>query len=281
MQRTRRPSLPPVTKWLLILNIGIFVLDLFGRNPGDRYGWFNENFCFTVHSAFREFRIWELVTFQFLHADFGHVLFNSIGIYFFGPFVERYWGARPFLTFYLVCGVAGALFYTLLWLVRLIPQPDIPLVGASAGVFGFFAAVYVIAPAMRVQLLFPPISLTMRQLAIALAAIAAGTIVLGYLFPSSGLNNGGEAGHLGGAIAGFIMMKFPWLLGRGERPGRKVIRPKEFTGPMPSKLRPRSHIDPNAATEVDRILDKVGREGIGSLTEKERKVLERASREEK
>lgn len=280
MQRAERPSLPPVTKWLLILNIGVFVIDLFTRHQGDRYGWINERFCFTVYSAFREFRIWELLTFQFLHADFGHVLFNSIGIYFFGPFVERYWGTRHFLTYYLVCGAAGALFYTLLWLVGLIPQPDIPLVGASAGVFGFFAAVYVIAPAMRVQLLFPPVSLTMKQLAIALAAIAVGTIVLGYVFPASGLNNGGEAGHLGGAIAGLIMMKFPWLLGRGERPRGKVIRPREFTRPMPSKLRPRSRIDPSAATEVDRILDKVAAEGFGSLSEEERAVLERASREE-
>lgn len=281
MQRTRRPSLPPVTKWLLILNLGIFLVDVFSRRDGMSVNWINDHFFFTVHDALGRLQLWRFVTFQFLHADFGHVLFNCIGIYFFGPFVERHWGTRRFIAYYLTCGAAGALFYVLLRWIGLIPNPDVPLVGASAGVFGFFAAIYVLAPAMRVGLFFLPVTFTLRQLAIGLAAIAVGTILLGYLMPGADLNSGGQAGHLGGAIAGFVMMKFPWLLRRGKRPGRKVIRPKEFTGPMPSKLRPRSHIDPNAATEVDRILDKVGREGIGSLTDKEKKVLERASREKK
>ena len=70
--------------------------------------------AFTIRSALMEFRLWEFVTFQFLHGSLGHVLFNSIGIYFFGPWMERWWGSKKFLLFYLLCGAAGAAFFTLL-----------------------------------------------------------------------------------------------------------------------------------------------------------------------
>ena len=115
----------------------------------------------------------------------------------------------------------GAVFFTLLVLLGLLPGDDLwtPLVGASAGIYGILIGVAVIAPNLRVALLFPPIELSMRQLAIALMVISAGSILLKF-----GGNEGGEAGHLGGAILGFILMRFPRLLG-GE-PGVEVIRPK-------------------------------------------------------
>lgn len=260
-------QLTPVVRWLLIANLGIYFLDLFLGNPLRNFG------AFAIQSAVFDGRIWEFVTFQFLHGSVGHVLFNCMGIFFFGPWLERWWGAKKFLIYYLLCGVAGAVFFTLLVLLGLLPGDDLwtPLVGASAGIYGILIGVAVIAPNLRVALLFPPIELSMRQLAIALMVISAGSIVLKF-----GGNEGGEAGHLGGAILGFILMRFPHLL--GGQPGVEVIRPRVTS---PPKLRPRSEIEAQHDSAVDAILDKISSQGFQSLTQQERDFLQQVSNQKK
>jgi membrane associated rhomboid family serine protease len=257
----------PVVKWLLIANLGIYFLDLFLGNPLRNFG------AFAIQSAVFGGRIWEFVTFQFLHGSVGHVFFNCMGIFFFGSWLERWWGAQKFLIYYLLCGVAGAVFFTLLVLLGLLPGDDLwtPLVGASAGIYGILIGVAVIAPNLRVALLFPPIELSMRQLAMALMAISVGSILLKF-----GGNEGGEAGHLGGAILGFILMRFPQLLG-GE-PGTEIIRPaRDSATRPPPKLVPRSEFHQQQDSAVDVILDKISREGFQSLTQDERDFLQKVS----
>ena len=285
------PPMPPVTKWLLIANLAIYFIDmLFLKNVIAGWG------CFTVVSAFKEFRLWELLTFQFLHGTVGHVIFNSIGLYFFGPWMERWWGSGRFTAYYLLCGVAGALFYTLLTLTGILPERGLlpgvmtPLVGASAGLYGLIIGVAVTQPNAVIRLLLPPVSMTMRTAALVFIGIAVAVIVGDIL--TGGVifqNSGGEAGHLGGAILGFVLMKFPWLLGKGRR-SRKIIRPPEFrrkpvqgsngaaSRKEAPKLRPRSVIDLKAASEVDRVLDKIAKDGLQSLTEEEREILHQAAK---
>lgn len=272
-------QITPVVKWLLFLNLGIYFVDLFladpeGNRPLRELGWF------TVRSAVFSGHLWEFITFQFLHGSFEHVLFNCFGIYFFGPWMERWWGSKKFLTFYLLCGIAGGAFYTLLAFCGLLPHDslDSPLVGASAGIYGILIGVSVVAPDMRVRLLIPPVELSMRQVAIALIAIAAGIVLLGYaginLF---GLveNEGGQAGHLGGAILGFFLVRYPWLLGRGTLVS--VAKAKSFSREPLPKLRPRSDLEKSQDTAVDLILDKISREGFQSLTPAEKEFLQKAS----
>ena len=263
----------PVIKWLLILNVGIFIISLFLdlRTTIEAVG------SFTVEQGIRGLQIWRFITFQFLHADFGHLFFNSIALYFFGTFVEQQLRSRAFLIFYLLCGVAGALAASLLGLVN---KGDYSwqLVGASAGILGILAVAALVAPEMRVRLLFPPVTLTMRLLAIILLAFGV-LVVL-----SSGRNAGGEAGHLGGALAGFLMWKIPMLrellMGAGRsrkktpRRGRgfrvRITREKKS---YKRKLSPRINDAGGQPTEVDRILDKINEHGLQSLTEEERKLL--------
>lgn len=277
----RQSRLTPVTKWLLIVNVLIAVLDLFVLSEffGTRQRPISEWGAFSIQSAIFEGRIWEFITFQFLHASPGHILSNGIGLYFFGPWMERWWGSRRFLIFYLLCGAAGAAFFSLLTFLNLLPvipgyQPfEQGLVGASAGLFGILVGIAVTAPNLQVMLLFPPVKMSMRQLALIFLTISVGSIVFKW-----GGNEGGEAGHLGGAILGFLLVKFPSLLGKGGRPDN-LISPPQFKARRRSepKLRPRTEIDLQTATEVDRILDKMNRDGVHSLTDEERETLQKAS----
>lgn len=273
----RGPSrLTPVVRALLWIQCGLFLLDylllplllglkidMFHKPPMVMWG------MFTVRTALQEWRLWEFFTFQFLHDSVGHVLFNSIGLYFFGPWAERWWGARKFLIYYLLCGCGGAGLFTLLMSLGWVPgDATTGLIGASAGIYGIFVAVAVLAPEMRVMLLIPPVELSMRQLAIGLIVLSVAMIVLGW-----GGNEGGEAGHMGGFLAGFLLMKFPWLLGGG---GEARVIP--FRAKREPKIRPRVQISESPVDpEVDRILDKISRDGIQSITPEERAVLDRAS----
>ena len=89
-------------------------------------------------------------------------------------------------------------------------------------------------------------------------------------------NEGGEAGHLGGAILGFILVRYPRLLGRGPR--IEMFRPKAASPSPLAKLRPRSTTEKEQDSAVDLILDKISREGFQSLTEEERAILHEASK---
>jgi membrane associated rhomboid family serine protease len=264
-------QLTPVVKWLLILNIGIYLLDTFLK--GDlRNGPIRTFGAFAIQSGIFEVKLWEFITFQFIHGSIGHVLFNCIGLFFFGPWMERWWGSEKFILFYLLCGAAGAVFYTLLVFLNVLPNVGYQagLVGASAGLYGIFIGVAVIAPNLRVSLIFPPIELSMRQLAIALLAIATGAILL-----KLGGNEGGEAGHLGGAILGFILVRYPNLL--GHQTGVEIFRSKLFSRTSEAKIRPRSALEKERLAEVDRILDKISAQGFQSLTDDERATLQHAS----
>ncbi|MFZ9935645.1 MAG: rhomboid family intramembrane serine protease [Luteolibacter sp.] len=255
-------SLTPVVKWLLIVNIAVYFIDLLNGHRTRALG------SYAIESALMEFRLWEFLTFQFLHGSVGHLLFNMVALFFFGPYMERWWGSRKFLWFYLLSGCAGAVFFTLLTLAHILPSGfESVLIGASAGIYGILIGVGVIAPALRVALLFPPIELSMRQLAIALMVISTVVILLGI-----GGNEGGEAGHLGGAILGYFLVRRPGWLGAGG-----PAAPPRHRRPQPPKLRPRSTAFRDADDEVDRILEKISSEGFQSLSQEERDILKKAS----
>jgi membrane associated rhomboid family serine protease len=275
--------LTPVVKWLVIANLVIFFGDILIFDK-----LLVRSGAFTIDSALGQGRAWQFLTFQFLHGSVLHVVFNMLVLLFFGPWAERWWGARRFVVFYLLCGAAGAAFYTVLSYLgvlqpkfdpqtgQIIPLDIVPLVGASAGIYGILVAVAMMAPDLRVRLYFPPIEMSMRQLAMAVLAIAAVTVVLGL-----GDNAGGEAGHLGGALLGFLLMRQAGLLkwAAGREPGVEIIPPRIFGGRPDSKLRPRTEIDLAAHTEVDRILDKISAQGFQSLTDSERATLQQVAKD--
>ena len=276
------PGVTPVVRWLMIVNSVIFLIDFFSRKSGLPAGVINTPLCFAMESAFLEGKIWELFTFQFLHATPWHLIANCIGLYLFGPWAERWWGSRRFIVFYLLCGVAGALFFSLLTLVGVLPGRDLqaPLVGASAGIYGIMLSVAVINPNQLFHVPFISVPVSLRRIALFCMGLAVIIILGDNLFGGRPFqNSGGEAGHLGGAILGYLLTRYPRVLRKGTGSVEKIIRPKEFRKRKPAgKLRPRSSVDVATASEVDRILDKINREGIQSLTDKEREILQQASK---
>ncbi len=215
---------------------------------------------------------WRFIGFQFLHANFQHLLFNMIGLFFFGPLVEQYLGGKRYLAFYLLCGIFGAILYLILNLggymfAEAIPgllfnDTATPLVGASAGVFGVLLAGAFLAPNVRV-LLFFIIPMRLSTMAYGLVLLALFTVFFGRD------NAGGEAAHLGGAAAGWYFIRNPHHLnGFFDFLGKADPTSKHFA------LR----VNGTKQADIDRILDKIHKKGLNSLSNKEKKILHDASR---
>lgn len=256
---------------------------------------------FSTKKGFLQIEFWRLIGFQFLHTHdtLMHLLFNMMGLFFFGPLVERELGSKRYLAFYLLCGIAGALLYTILNLGGLSVQAltggaeqvtfllfsdmATPLIGASAGVFGVLVAGARLAPNATVHL-FMLIPVRFGTLAWVLIGIE-----LVMLFTGA-RNAGGHAAHLGGAAAGFYFIRNPHhlhdffdVLGRVDPSSRTrrglprgggstVSKARRSLARVTGKVGP----DPD---EIDRILDKVFNHGLSSLTTKEQRILEAARRD--
>ena len=233
---------------------------------------------------------WRFITFQFLHADFWHLLVNMFGLWIFGPLVERHLGGKRFLAFYLLCGIFGACMYLLLNAggaalgmfgmsapFLLFNDPQVPLIGASAGVFGVLLAGAYLAPNLMV-LLFFLIPIRLVTLAYGLVVVALLTLIFNN--DTYGSNAGGEAAHLGGAIAGFYFIRrqhhlhgFFDFLGRVDPTSRSARNRRLGKG-----ARAGAAAEAKMDAEIDRILAKIHEKGLQSLTSKEKRILRESSK---
>ncbi len=237
---SRRPQIS-VTVSLIIINVVIFIAGMMSRQDavycipfdgGPSTSIFEVWGAYSWLTAFTDGQVWRILTYQFLHGSLGHLVFNMWALYFFGSAVEHSMGPRRFLAFYLVCGVGGALFCSLLgswqfFVPQLSPLETmlvadlaghgdltmqawqiIPLVGASASIYGVLVAAVFLFPHAQLSLLFPPVTLSIRTFALIVIGIATATIFM------KGPNAGGEAGHLGGILMGAIVMLILRVLDR-------------------------------------------------------------------
>jgi membrane associated rhomboid family serine protease len=227
--------------------------------------------------------IWQLVTFNFLHAPFGqggffHILFNCWAIWVFGKGVEEAIGPRKLFALFLSTGIAGGLFQALGAIV-LPSHFGGAAVGASGGVFGLIAAFAALFPARQLTMLLffiIPVTITAKFLLIFSGLVA----LFGILIPTGGVAHGA---HLGGLLAGLAFVR--WGLDVDWKMPRIHLfrKPKVFVHHRPSSTWPTQQIskadlpsDEFISKEVDPILDKISAHGIQSLTERERKILEAA-----
>ena len=224
--------------------------------------------------------VWQLLTFQFLHGGWLHLLLNGWAIFVFGRELEEALGAKRFLALYFLSGVIGGLVQVLFG-ITVGGRFAYPVVGASAGAFGLVAAFAALFPERSLTLLLffiIPINLRAKYLLLICAVIS----VYGILVPGG---NVAHAAHLGGMLTGVFFIRYapywrwPQMPQRQPRASRKLARvpsPGSFWGR--SKPSPGQELPPEEflSKEVDPILDKISAHGIQSLTERERRILEAA-----
>jgi membrane associated rhomboid family serine protease len=227
---------PPVVKNLIIINAVMLLLTyavktISGTDLNSILG------LYFPKSEF--FRSWQVVTHMFMHGGVVHLLFNMFALWMFGRILERVWGPKRFLFYYLVTGLGAAFTHELVQYMQynkamslLTPEqlqyvydngksfllqyrniPDvqmgnlnlilnIPTVGASGAVFGVLLAFGVLFPNTQLMFLFPPIPVKAKYV-----VIGYGLIEL-YLAITSPGSNIAHAAHLGGMIFGYIMIRY-------------------------------------------------------------------------
>lgn len=246
-----------MTYWvrmLIGLNVGVFLLQL--AAPG-----ITSEFAFIPARIL--YRPWTLITYMFLHSPFGftHILFNMLGLFFFGARVEDMMGSRRFITLYLISGMMGGI-------LSIFFAPYNPIIGASGAVFGIQLAYAMHWPRDRIMI-WGIVPVEARWLIV-------GTTVL-TLYGGFGGSGGGVAhfAHLGGYVGAYFYLK--WL----ERRAPAKQWQKKVKGPNPSTipLGDYKRVDLNKVheanrDEVNRILDKISARGINSLTAQERTFLQ-------
>lgn len=237
--------------------------------------------------------VWQLATFNFLHAPFGaggffHILFNCWAIWVFGHAVEEATGPKRLFAIFLATGIAGGLLEAIGALI--LPRHfGANVVGASAGVFGLIGAYAALFPTRQITMLLffvLPVTITAKFLLIFSGLVA----LFGIVIPTGNVAHGA---HLGGLLAGLAFIRIlqsDWTM---PRPRFTLFsRPKVFVHSRPpsgwTATKPSKPAKPSKAAqaevpseefisqEVDPILDKISAHGIQSLTERERKILEAA-----
>ena len=264
-------ALPPVTAWLIKANIAVFIVSWIGcdflRSPFLR-GLYS--MLALSLAGVKSGMLWQPLTYMFLHASFIHILFNMMTLYFLGPETERTMGSRHFLAMYLISGILGGLGW--LWLSGSAAATCVGASGAIFGILGAFATLYPKRELTIFVFIFPVTAAAWK--------IVAGISLLQFLLVTGGANdNIAYAAHLAGAFAGFLyidqlfenrhLRRLHSRLGGGfRRSPRDPFRDADSSRRDP----------PPSREEVDRILEKIARDGIQSLTRAERQTLHRASR---
>ena len=178
----------PVVLNLIIINVLVYIVQFLFDGPEEKISRVIALFPYNTPY----FKPYQLVTHMFAHGGFFHLLFNMFVLWMFGSMLERVWGPKRFLIFYLVCGLAAGVTHLVL--------ENVPAVGASGAIMGLFAAY---------AYLFPNTEMIMFPIPVPVKAKYAIALLAAYdLF--SGVNPLGDNiahfAHLGGLVMGLILV---------------------------------------------------------------------------
>jgi membrane associated rhomboid family serine protease len=284
-----------VCKWLIIINIAAFVVQLLTKPQGilgiDQ-GPFTEALDLDVRAVLHG-EVWRLLTHAFLHSPMTpwHILFNMLFLWWFGNEIEGMYGSREFLAFYLTAALVGGLAYVgweaaVNWEAITGPASDGMPRLAAYGASGAVTAVLVLYAChfpTRTILLFFMLPVPIWLLVVISVGLDAFRMLSG--------NSEGIAvtAHLGGAAFAFGYYKGQWRLlnlwswlrsRRLTRPRLRVYREEEAPrprAPVSVAAAPKKDVDEHLEAKLDEVLEKVARFGQDSLTDSERQILFRAS----
>ena len=220
-------SIPPVTLNLLIIN-ALFLLASFVFIQTGLFPDFNQYLGLHYFKS-EQFNALQLISYMFVHADISHLFFNMFSLFMFGRTLEQVWGAKRFLTYYLVTGIGAGLVQELVWWYQIsefLSQEVIQFnnlafsqslfasrqlemfynsyltVGASGAVFGILLAFGMIFPNARMFLLFFPYPIKAKYL-----MIGYGVLELFMGVSNFQGDNVAHFAHLGGMIFGYILIR--------------------------------------------------------------------------
>ncbi|CAN5559816.1 rhomboid family intramembrane serine protease [soil metagenome] len=293
---------PPFIKFLFISNGIIFFIQMFFDN-GFRFAGIPLDAMITQWFALWPLKSgllmpWQLITYQFMHGGFGHICFNMFALWMFGMELENMWGTRKFATFYLASDVAAGLVH--LAISFFTDSAMVPTIGASGAIMGVllaFGMTFPTRPVMIFPLFFP------IPARIFVVLYAAFDLVMGISRSGDGV---AHFAHLGGALGGFLLIKYGeplwrWIEQRGSQrqtwteqpykdarfrdvptqPPAQVIRYEAAPTP-PSAFTPSRFIVNGQAVsqeQIDAILDKISLSGYHNLSEEEKKILFEVSKQ--
>lgn len=244
-----------MTPWvlrLLVANVAMFALD-------QLYPFVGNLLAFYPQAAFS--RPWGWFTYMFVHGGPGHIFWNMLGLFFFGPRVETRMGGTRFIQMYVIAGLTGALF-------QFIMVPQGAMIGASGALFGVMMAFAMFWPRERIYIW-------------GVIPVEAWLLVVIYTGWSlyAGLGRGGNIAHfahLGGYAGAYV---FLWAMEKYSPANRFRARVNRVA-PTTEKVLQQNWKNVNlegvhqlSREEVNRILDKINAEGIGSLTSEEKLFL--------
>jgi len=183
-------SMPPATRALIFINVGVFLLEQVATNV--MLGLFA---LWPLHSPL--FRPWQLITYAFLHdpTNVAHIFFNMFALFMFGRALEQYWGARRFVFYYLVCVLTAGLTQLAVQGASGIQEETI---GASGGVFGVLLAFAWYFPRQRLFIIPIPVPIPAWLLVTAYGIIE---LFLGVTGRQEGV---AHFAHLGGMLGGAL-----------------------------------------------------------------------------
>ena len=297
-------NIPTITKNLLIINILAFLAYYVLKMRGVDLN----NICGLHFFLASDFQVWQLITYMFMHANFEHIFFNMFGLWMFGCVIENVWGPKRFLLYYLVCGVGAGLLQEVSQLVQLYitlsPQiqlselfsldPSVRLalnswttVGASGAIYAILLAFGMTFPEERIFIFPLPIPIKAKWFVMIYVAIEL----------ASALGSSGDGvahiAHLGGMLFGFLLIRYwqrhPYSGSHyGRSNGQQFFdnlrnsweRRKNRGGNSGSNSTHTHNADWDYNTrkkreeeEIDRILDKIRKNGYASLPQEEKKRL--------
>jgi membrane associated rhomboid family serine protease len=200
-------------KWLLIVNVAIFVLWFFLKDLGA--GAFFRDFYLVPSQVITTFAIWQVVTYMFFHAGFGHILWNMLTLWMFGVELERLWGTARFLRFYFACGIGAGV--AVILINYLFGDPNVATVGSSGAIYGILMAYALLFPDRLILFGF------LIPIKVKYFVMIIGAVIFMSSFSSFG-SGISQVAHLGGLVVGFFMLRGRWLQAKIHQPVERGIK---------------------------------------------------------
>lgn len=295
-------SFPPVIKNLLIINGIVFFVQLLMDNLSfSGYpAWYILNKWFALNPLTGNdlnnqpfnFQVWQLITYQFMHGGFSHILFNMFALWMFGSSIEDVFGSKKFLIFYLLAGVSAGLLH--LFVSPLLGSGAAVTIGASGAVYGVLIAYALFFPDNLIFLYF--------LIPVKAKYMIGFLIVIEFLAIDSASSGVAHLAHLGGALFGFLYIMFDKnsyvslknvfkrsnFYKSTNKSQKNIFDNLAGTFRRGSNVEDANYYDINrkeesevTQAEIDEILDKISQAGYQNLSEREKKILFQASKKMK